>query len=181
MATVTPKQLDEALKAAQAACIAYTQPVEVRPGQKLCAAGRVMRAMDIANKQPATMRARLEAEIKKLSAEADARLEAWRAAERHYVELCRQAGTEPSTTLAGDPCGCEGCQLVIEGIEAVKRATPLPEELWSRHKSMDAAQIAYGKVAGTYDTVIAVDREQGLYIVCAGDKARAEAKQRMAA
>lgn len=117
---VTPRALDDAYDAAEAALRAYTQPEEVRPGLHLCCRGRLYRAHAIAAGQPPEKYAVIEVETRRLAAVCDARFARLTAAERYYRELCRNAGTEPkSTTL--EPCDCEGCRLETAALEHIQR------------------------------------------------------------
>lgn len=173
LSTVSKKQLDDALAACERACIAYTQPVEVRPGVKLCASGRVMRAMAIANQQPKEKWPLLSAEIERLSREADAKLTAWTEAEQAYQRLCEEAGIEPSRVLPGEPCDCEGCKLHQDGLGGNESLPALPNDLWSSHASISDAQRAYGRVEARFDAIIGVDRSKSIFVVCARPKKEA--------
>lgn len=171
LSTVSQKQLDEALAAAQAACIAYTQPEEVRPGLKLCASGRVVRAMHMAGQQPKADWPKLHVAIDQLEAAANAKLKTWVDAERQYRDLCEDAGVEPSLVQPGEACDCEGCQLTQQGIEAVRNAPDrrpiLPKQHWRSFDSFAEAQTVYKSFAHEFKAALGFDRERGKYVLCA--------------
>jgi hypothetical protein len=167
IAPVTPRQLTDALNEANAACLAYTQPEEIRPGVRLCPSGRVMRAMHLAADLPLDKWAVAHAEIDRLARLADERLRHWIDAERRYRDLCQEAGVEPVQITPGEACGCEGCQLVAEGIEAVQKLPALPSEQWKGFRSMVDAQAAYDAVKDDYEAMICIDREKNLFVLCA--------------
>ena len=117
---VSPRQIADAYAAWQAAVIAATQPEEVRPGLRLCCAGRVLRAIQIAGEQPREKWPALQVEVERLAAEADRRRAAVSEAERRYHELCGLAGVSPQPEAALPVCTCEGCQILEANLAYVQ-------------------------------------------------------------
>ena len=117
---VSPRQIADAYAAWRDAAVAATQPEEVRPGLRLCCAGRVLRAVEIAGTQPAEKWPALYVEIERLGAEADRRRAASSEAERQYHKLCGLAGVSPQPAPSLPVCTCEGCRLLGQLIEVSK-------------------------------------------------------------
>lgn len=165
---VTAREIEEARQAAQEALDRFAQPEEVQTGQWLCCRGRVTRAVTIAGTRPEAEWPKLREAITKLAAIADQRYQQWLAAERHYRELCRQAGKEMALSQ-GETCTCEGCQIEAENIASVQNPQdhrlPLPKHLHQKFKDFAEARTVQASYRHQYRTAIAFDQATGDYIL----------------
>lgn len=109
-AVVTPRMVEDAYNAAEAALAVYMQAEEVRPGLRLCCRGRLYRALTIAATQPPEKWPALEAETQRLAAIVHSRHNILAQAEQRYRDVCRAANVEPRPSPL-EPCACEGCRL----------------------------------------------------------------------
>lgn len=125
----------------------------------------------MAGQQPRAEWPKLQAAINQLEAAAMAKLKTWVEAERAYRSLCQEAGIEPSIVQPAEACGCEGCQLTQQGIEAVQHAPdrriPLPKQHWRYFTSFAEAQTVYAAFALEFKAALGFDRERGEYVLCA--------------
>lgn len=164
---VTPRQLEEARVAAQTALDRFVKPEEIRAGVWLCCRGRVTRAVHIAGTRPQHEWPKLQQEISKLAAIADQRFQTWLQAERHYRNLCQQAGIEPELS-EGETCTCEGCQIEAENIARVENGVsdprpPLPPQLHQTFKDFAEARTVQAAYSSQYRTAIRFDPDSGCY------------------
>lgn len=162
---VTPRQLEDARRAAQAALDVFAQPEEIRPGQRLCCRGRVTRAIHIAGQRPQAEWPALQLEINRLAAIADQRYQQWSAADKHYRQLCQETNVEPALS-EGEPCTCEGCQIEAENIRNVEQGgklPPLPQQLWQPFDDFAQARIHQASYANQYSTALGFNRDTGKY------------------
>lgn len=173
---VTPRQLEEARQAAQAALDALVKPEEVRQGQWLCCRGRVTRAVHIAGQRPQEEWPKLQTEVSKLAAIADQRFQRWLEVEQRYRDLCRQAGVEPALS-EGETCTCEGCQIEAENIQRIQNAVdsrpPLPQQLWQRFTDFTQARVVQTSYRSQFQTALGFDQASGEYILAAPGQAGA--------
>lgn len=118
-AGVSERRIAAAREKAVALVAAAWQPQPIRQAdgtvRELCWAGRVARAVQLANEASAAgERGRLEqinAALVRLSAGAGAAAAAAQRAVADYAALCAAAGREVENLYPAEECSCEGCKL----------------------------------------------------------------------